>query len=298
MSSVSSTARRRAAALVLLLPFALLPAFAAVADEGEGERAPLRITAIPDEAPTELIERFEPLAERLAGALGREVEFTPVSDYAAAVEALVTDRVDLAWLGGFTSVQARLRSDGGVEPIVQRAEDERFRSVFVTRADSGIDYLDDLVGRDITFGSPSSTSGHLMPRRHLAAAGIDVDRDLRVAYSGAHDATALAVAGGRVDAGALNAAVWEALVAEGRIDPAEVRVLETTEPYVDYNWSVAPGLDRRTREAIREAFLSLDPDDPEDAALLALQRASRFVPTTAANYDGIERAAREAGLLE
>ena len=287
---------------LLVAPLLAVPLFVLsalpVSPARANEAAPLRITAIPDEAPTKLIERFEPLAERLSTALDREVTFTPVTDYAAAVEALVGDRVDLAWLGGFTSVQARLRSDGGVEPIVQRAEDERFRSVFVARADAGIESLEDLVGRDLTFGSPSSTSGHLMPRRQLQAAGIDVDADLNVAYSGAHDATALAVAGGRVDAGALNASVWEALVAEGRIDPSEVVVVETTEPYVDYNWSVAPGVDRATREAIRDVFLALDPADPEDAELLALQRASRFVPTTASNYDGIERAARDAGLLE
>ena len=289
-------ARLRTRLLATLLPIALLNLSASPVRADDAP--PLRITAIPDEAPTALIERFEPLAERLSTALGRGVTFTPVSDYAAAVEALVTDRVDLAWLGGFTSVQARLRSDGAVEPIVQRAEDERFRSVFVARADAGIASVDDLVGRDLTFGSPSSTSGHLMPRRHLAAAGIDVDADLNVAYSGAHDATALAVAGGRVDAGALNASVWEALVEDGRIDPTEVIVFDTTEPYADYNWSVAPGVDRETREAIRDVFLALDPDDPADAALLALQRASRFVPTTAANYDGIERAARDAGLLE
>ena len=283
------------AAPLLLAGLWLAPAVPAAR---AADAPPLRITAIPDEAPTKLIERFGPLAERLAERLGRDVEFTPVTDYAAAVEALVNDRVELAWLGGLTSVQARLRSDGGVEPIVQRLEDERFRSVFVARADSGIASLADLPGHDFAFGSPSSTSGHLMPRRHLAAAGIDVDRDLAVAYSGAHDATALAVAGGRVDAGALNASVWEALVADGRVDPTEVVVVDTTAPYADYNWSVAAGVDAATRAAIRDAFLSLDPDVPEDAALLALQRASRFVPAEADDYADIERAARDAGLLE
>jgi len=277
---------------------AVVLSLAPVAHADDDDRPPLRVTAIPDEAPTALIERFGPLAEYLAETLGREVTFTPVTDYAAAVEALVNDRVDLAWLGGFTHVQARLRSAGQVEPLVQRAEDEAFRTVFVARADSGVASLADLPGADFAFGSPSSTSGHLMPRRHLSAAGIDVDTDLRVAYSGAHDATALSVAGGRVDAGALNAAVWEALVADGRIDTDEVVVFETTPPYHDYNWSIAPGVEAATRDGIREAFLALDPDDATDARLLALQRASRFVATEAANYDGIEQAARDAGLLE
>ena len=50
----------------------------------------LRISAIPDEAPTELQRKFKPLAEYLSKETGMKVEFTPVTDYAAVVEALAT----------------------------------------------------------------------------------------------------------------------------------------------------------------------------------------------------------------
>ena len=294
----STVATLAAAALALLAPIALASTAGGASDAPAPDAGPLRITAIPDEAPTALLRRFEPLGAYLAGRLDRPVEFVPVVDYAAAVEALVSGRVDLGWLGGFTFVQADRRSGGAVEPLVQRAEDEDFRSVFVARADAGIDSLEDLVGRDLAFGSPSSTSGHLMPRHHLLAAGIDPDRDLRVAYSGAHDATALAVAGGRVAAGALNAKVWEALVDDGRVDPAETVVFFETPGYHDYNWTAGPSTDAATRAAIAEAFLALSPDDPDEAEILALQRASRFVPTRRANYAAIESAARAAGLID
>jgi len=279
------------------LAFTASPALLA-SDAATESSTPLRVTAIPDENPTTLLRRFEPLGEYLSERLSRPVEFVPVVDYAAAVETLASGQVDLAWLGGFTFVQADRRSDGTVEPLVQRAEDERFRSVFITRADSGMETLEDLSGRELTFGSPSSTSGHLMPRHYLLAAGIDPDTDLRVAYSGAHDATALAVAGGRVAAGALNASVWETLVADGRIDPAETVVFFETPGYHDYNWTAGPSLDAATREAVTEAFLALSPDDPDEAELLALQRASRFVPTARENYAFIESAARAADLID
>jgi phosphonate transport system substrate-binding protein len=68
----------------------------------------------------------------LSAKLGVKVEYTPVTDYAAAVEALVNRKVDLAWFGGFTFVQAQQRSGGKVVPLVQREEDEKFRSVFIT----------------------------------------------------------------------------------------------------------------------------------------------------------------------
>jgi phosphonate transport system substrate-binding protein len=258
----------------------------------------LRVTAIPDEAPTELARKFEPLGQYLEERLGMKVEWTPVTDYAAAVEALVNGKVDLAWLGGFTFVQANARSHGMVVPLVQRAEDEQFRSVFITGAGSGIVALKDLKGRTLSFGSASSTSGHLMPRYFLQRAGIDVDRDLgRVSYSGAHDATIFAVAGGKVDAGALNISVWERFVTEKRVDPARVRVFFTTAPFHDYNWTVRPGMPPELRERLRHAFLDLDSANEPGRQILALQRATRFVPTQAQNYREIEAAARGAGLL-
>jgi phosphonate transport system substrate-binding protein len=118
-----------------------------------------RVTAIPDESPTELARKAAPLAKYLEGRLGVKVEFTPVTDYAAAVEALVNRKVDLAWFGGFTFVQASVRSGGKVIPVAQREEDEKFRSVFIT-ADPAIKSLADLKGKDVSFGSQSSTSGH------------------------------------------------------------------------------------------------------------------------------------------
>ena len=104
----------------------------------------LRVSAIPDESPTELQRKFEPLGKYLEAKLGMKVEWTPVTDYAAAVETLVNKKVDLAWFGGFTFVQANVRSGGKVIPLVQRAEDEKFRSVFITDATSGITKLEDL----------------------------------------------------------------------------------------------------------------------------------------------------------
>ena len=163
-----------------------------------------RVTAIPDESPTELARKAAPLMQYLQTQLGMKVEFTPVTDYAAAVEALVNRKVDLAWFGGFTFVQAHARSGGKMIPLVQREEDEKFRSVFIT-SDPAIKSLADLKGKDVSFGSQSSTSGHLMPRSYLLQAGVDPDKDFkRVAYSGAHDATVAAVAAGKVQAGALN----------------------------------------------------------------------------------------------
>ncbi len=107
----------------------------------------LRVSAIPDEAPTELQRKFAPLGKYLEKETGLKVQFTPVSDYAAVVESLATKKLDLAWLGGFTFVQAKIRTNGTAIPIVQREEDAKFTSKFIT-ADPAIKSLADLKGRE------------------------------------------------------------------------------------------------------------------------------------------------------
>ena len=258
----------------------------------------LRVSAIPDEAPTELQRKFAPLGAYLEAETGMKVLFVPVTDYAAVVEALATRKIDLAWLGGFTFVQAKIRTKGTAIPLVQRAEDAKFTSRFIT-ANDGIKTFADLKGKTFAFGAPSSTSGHLMPRYFLGQEGISPDKDFKnTAFSGAHDATVAFVQAGKVDAGVLNASVWDKLVEQNKVDTTKVRVFATTPPYFDYNWTARGDLDPKIQAKITQAFLKLDPANPAHKEIMALQRASKFIPTRAENYKGIETAAHAAGLLK
>jgi phosphonate transport system substrate-binding protein len=258
----------------------------------------LKVSAIPDESPTELLRKFQPLGAYLEKKTGLMVDWTPVNDYPAVVEGLAAKRIDLAWLGGFTFVQARIRT-GDAIPIAQRVEDEKFVSYYIVPKDSKAKTLQDLKGRTFAFGSPASTSGHLMPRFFLLKAGINPDKDFsRLAFSGAHDATVAFVASGRAEAGALNASVFDKLIEKGDANAKAVRILQTTPPYYDYNWTVRGSLDAGLVKKLTAAFLDLDPKNPEHKAILDLQRATRFVATKPENYKGIEEAARSAGLLK
>lgn len=259
----------------------------------------LRITTIPEEAASEQIRKFTPLAKYLEKSLGMKVEFRPVSDYPAAVEALVNKQIDLAWLGGLTFVQADIRSGGKVIPILQREEDTKFRSVFIAQTGSGIKKLTDLKGKTLTFGSPSSTSGHLMPRSYMLEAGLNPEKDLsRVAYSGAHDASIAAVVSGRVDAAAVDMTVWKKFVDTNKVDTSKVNVFYETPTFFNYNWTIHADMAPALRGKIEKAFMDLSPNNPEGKEILDLARATRFIPTKAENYKGMERAARSADLIK
>jgi phosphonate transport system substrate-binding protein len=269
------------------------------ADAGEIP-ATLRMSAIPDENPTELMRIYTPFAEYLQREIGIPVQFTPVVDYAATVEGMAANKLDLVWFGGLTHVQARIRTNNTAYAIAMREEDLQFKSVFITNPQANVKSLQELQGKTFAFGSAGSTSGHTMPRYFLLKAGIVPEQDFsKFSFSGAHDATALWVQSGRVDAGALNISVWEKLIDTKKVDTKQVFVFWTTPPYVDYNWTVRGDLDTGFVEKIKQAFLKLDRSNPEHAKLLDLHRATRYIAVESEDiFRPIEEAARQGGLIK
>jgi phosphonate transport system substrate-binding protein len=258
---------------------------------------PLRLSMIPTTDPSKALREMQPLTDYLAQRTGRKVEITIPTNYAAVVEALVNDQVDVAHLGGFTYVQASKRA--GVVPLAQRERDRNFHSLFITQPEKPINSLQDLKGRSLAFGDVNSTSGHLMPEYFLREAKIDPEVIQKAIYTGGHDATLLAVANGKVDAGALDEAVYQRLTSTGKVDAAKVRVFYTTPAFLDYVWVARKELDGKTQKAVKDAFLALDPANAEQKAkILDALSASRYVQADDASYDKLRQAARQAGLLK
>ena len=284
---------KKFAPIAAIIGFAL----AAVTASAQGLKE-LRLSAIPDENPQEMLRIYTPFADYLSKEIGIEVKFTPVVDYAATVEGLAANRLEMVWYGGFTSVQAAKQAKGA-RRIIMRKEDAQFKSHFITRKDTGIKELKDLKGKTFAFGSVSSTSGHLMPRFFLLKAGINPEKDFsKFSFSGAHDATAAWVEAGQVAAGALNFLVWDKLVENKKIDTSKVMIFWTTPPYVDYVWTVRAGVDKATVDKITKAFLKLDYNKAADKKLLDLHRTKGYIAAKDEDWKSIEEAAVAAGLLK
>ncbi|MCI0793184.1 MAG: putative selenate ABC transporter substrate-binding protein, partial [Chloroflexi bacterium] len=273
---------------------------------GEAPGAPvLKVGGIPDQDASRLARRYQVFADYLSRELGVPVQYVPSVDYAAVVTAFTQGDLQLAFFGGLTGVQARLQTPGA-RAIAQREHDARFHAKFIVRSGLVIDSLEDLKaqasGLTMTFGSESSTSGHLMPRHFLAEAGIDADRDFRSLpnFSGSHDLTWKLVESGSFDVGALNEDVWNRAVGEGRADTKKVREFYTTPDFFDYNWTARPELDQVygpgfTGE-IQRALLKLNPRDHGD--ILDLFSTQRFIESDSSNYRAIEQAARNLGMVK
>jgi len=256
----------------------------------------MRVSMIPTTDPGKVVRESQPLVEYLQRETGSTIDLTVPTNYAAVVEAIANDQVDIAYLGGFTYVQASKRS--GVVPLVQRERDREFHSLFITHKDSGINSLSDLKGRRFAFGDVNSTSGHLMPEFFMRQAGVDAEVISKAIYSGGHDATALAVANKKVDAGALDETVYQKMVADGKLDGTQVKVFYTTPPFFDYIWVARKSLDSKVAESFTSAMLKLDPNDATQKPILALLNATKYVVAEDGNYDKLRQAATDAGLLK
>ena len=275
----------------------------------DGVTQTLRIGAIPDQEPERLQRTYDLLADYLEEEIpGLAVEYVPVTEYSSAVTGFSVGDLDAVWFGGLTGVQARLEVEGS-NAILQRDIDEDFTSVFIARADSGIepfgavDGLQALAGRSFTFGSESSTSGRLMPQAFLNDAGIDPANDFagQPGFSGSHDATIEVVTAGSFEVGALNSQVWDARVEEGVVDTSEVIEIFRTPEFFDYHWVAQPDLDLRIGEGftedLTEAFIDLDATNPDHAEILELFGAGSFIVTENDNYEAIELVGRDSGLI-
>ena len=260
------------------------------------------IGGIPDQSKSDLDNAMNALASILAEETGLDVQYREVADYAAVVSGFARDEIQLAWFGGLTGVQGRALLEDSVA-VLHREEDTGFTSVFIAGVDTGIESLQDIKGHNFTFGSESSTSGHLMPRYFLVQAGLTPEDDFvgEVGYSGSHDRTIELVTNGAYDAGALNDIVWERYVNEGLVDLERVKLLEYSPPYFNYNFSmpskasIDAAYGAGTFDKVVDALMAIDVSSND--ALYAFFVSEGFIPTNNENYDDLKVVAEMLGLL-
>lgn len=263
------------------------------------EKPVFKIGAIPDQNASKLNKRFDDLAKHIANETGLEVEYVPTVDYSALVTGFKRNEIQLGWFGGLTGVQAR-NSVENAKAIAQRPRDEKFHSVFIKQKSLEISKLEDLKDVRFTFGSESSTSGHLMPRHFLIEAGIDPTADFNgeANFSGSHDKTWKLVEAGSFEAGALNEAVWESALENDKVDLSKVEVFYTTPSYYDYNWTIN-NVDEiygeGTTEKVQAALLNFGEKNPE---VMALFSDEKFIKTNNSNYKAIEDVAKKLQIIK
>ncbi len=247
------------AGVIILLVMAL--AAVGCGESDEGEIKVLTFGLIPADDAAEMIRQYQPVAEYLEGKLDIEIEIEVTVDYTAAIEAMRYKHIDMAWFGPFSYILAV--DEAGAEALVNGVRRDTgkstYRTVFVTRADSGIETLDDLKGHSFAFVDPASTSGNLIPRKVLMENGIDPEKDFStVYYAGTHNGVELAVKNGTVDAGADSDTSFYRMMNEGQIDPGVNVIIYESEPIPGSPIVVRGDLPQDLKDRIQQALVGMD----------------------------------------
>ncbi|WP_198947680.1 phosphonate ABC transporter substrate-binding protein [Haematobacter missouriensis] len=197
---------------------------------------------------------------------GLEVKPFFASDYAGIIEGMRFGKVQMAWYGNKSAMEAVDRADG--EVFVQSVAvtgEPGYWSVIIVPADSKVQSLDDLLACDKSMnfglGDPNSTSGYLVPMTFVfAQRGIDPKTCFRNVTNANHESNAMAVANKQVDAAANNTENM-ALIAQNQPAAfAKIREiwrspLIPSDPIV---WR--KDMDTETKEKVRTFFLTYGTD--------------------------------------
>ena len=164
-----------------------------------------RIGLLGGENEADRLRNNDCLRVALEERLGVPVEMFPAPDYAGVMQGLLAGQLEYAALGASAYAGIYLQNPDAVEPIFVSAESDGstgYIAVMYTKADSGINSLEELEGKSLAYADPNSTSGYLVPRFELKRAGIDDDAYFsRTGFGGGHEQAVIAVLQDQYDAG-------------------------------------------------------------------------------------------------
>jgi len=216
----------------------------------------LNVGLVPAEDPRLVVTDNQVMLDQLSKSLGMEVKPFVATDYNGVIEALRAKRLDIALLGPFSYVLAT--SVAPVEAFVipeTQKQGATYHAYIIARKDRNIRSVADLKGKTFAFVDPSSTSGHLFPKAGLIKAGFDPDTGFsRVIFSGGHDASAIAVQNGKVDAAAVADALLESAMSRGMVKQDEVVVVWKSQPIPGAPFVMRKDLPENLKTKLRQAF--------------------------------------------
>ncbi|CAM3995774.1 phosphate/phosphite/phosphonate ABC transporter substrate-binding protein [Alkalicoccus chagannorensis] len=260
------------------------------------------VAVIPSQSIGEMQEGLDRLEEHLADSLEMDVEVEHYPGYNAVVEAINFGHVDLAYFGPVTYLIAQ-ESSGAEAVLTQTVDgDPYYHSYILTQPDAPWEDLDELLEEveDVSFayGSQSSTSGFTIPAYELYDRGVYESESTyefdSVQFTGSHDITANAIASGDVDAGAIDSAIFQALIEAGDIEEDDFKLLWESEQLYQYPWAVPEGTSEERINDVQDAFTSIE----DDEILSIFGGADAFIEISPDEYDNVMEAARHFDMLD
>ncbi|WP_343740880.1 phosphonate ABC transporter substrate-binding protein [Delftia tsuruhatensis] len=243
---------RHAGAVLALAATAATATTAAFAQSAE-----LRVGLIPSEDAQAMIRASQQVMDQLATRTGMKVRPFVANDYNGVIEALRSNKIDIAFLGPFSYVLASqvAGAEAFAVAVTKKTGKSAYHSMVISRKDKGPASVADLKGRSFAFVDPTSASGHLFPKAGLMAEGFDADKGFsRVIFSGSHDASIMAVANGKVDAAAVADRIFDSAVNKGLVKREDFQIVWRSQPIPESPMTWRKSLDAGTKQKVAAAL--------------------------------------------
>jgi phosphate/phosphite/phosphonate ABC transporter binding protein len=235
--------------------------------------------------------------DRAARRIERELEgswsLRRFPSYAALVEALVEEDIELAWLPPVAYIRACRLGDVHLVLTFERAGQPSYGSALLAAERASVGEVRDVAGKRVAWVDVWSAAGYLVPRDMLRAAGVDpASAFASQAFVGSHAAVLDALEEGRVDVGATYCSLDTrgALVAGPWTGRRGLRALAVSDPIPGDTLCAAGHLSPEEARLLVDPLVELSLAESGPKLLRALFGADRFVQVDPAFYEVLERA--------
>lgn len=237
--------------------------------DAEGNPNTLLVGVVEQDNIAEQTVVLEKVRKYLENELNIKVEFFKSSDYTSVIEALLTKKVHMAYLGPFAYVLATQKQP--LVPLVvggMNGKPVNYRSIIFTNPGTGIKTMDEVKAKaknlTLCFADPGSTSGHLVPRAYLTSIGLDPKTAFKeTLFAGSHFASLLAVKGGKVDVGCSFEFAYDKVIRNKLMKPEELVILWRSDPIVESPIAMRTDVNPKFTERVRDAYLNMRTDAPD-----------------------------------
>ncbi|GAA4421071.1 phosphate/phosphite/phosphonate ABC transporter substrate-binding protein [Bremerella cremea] len=226
--------------------------------DGTAQR-PLRVMLIPaDTGADTTLDDFRPVFNAITRNEDLHFELRVGTSYGSVVEGLVAKRVDIAFLGPVTFLQAQKRGAAELLAVAVKEKSSSYRAAILTRAGSGIHKVEDLKQKRIALGDVNSTSSFRYPLAMIVRAGVDPVLGVsQISLTGSHSNALAALREGHVDAAGCSLHAYEKALNSHAIAPGELSVVAVSPAIPNPPLVMHPELEPTVKQRLLEAFRTI-----------------------------------------
>ncbi len=293
---------KRCYSALLLAALSVSTAFAQPAPEAS---VPEKIVFVfqKQKNPQDVKASADKVAAYLSKKVGVPVEVLIPTSYGASVQAIVSNKAQLAYTSALPYLLAK--KEAPVRLIVAEEREGRtdYDSIFVVAKDSPIKSLADLKGKRMVFTSPTSTSGYVFAYARLIQEGLlKPGQDPKeffsnVSFGGGYDRALLAVANGQADVCAVSDYTMEGAKADVYLkkeDRDKLRVLAETPGVPTHGIMIRSDLPKSFQDKMQSSIIELSTEHPE--LMADVYGASKMVKADDAHVNAAAKAVEDTKL--